>query len=444
MDFELSLKLKADIYDLMQSTDFMKAKDLLELYSDKYGSDPDIVILQSMFYFKLNDLEIAQRILEEGIKKYPLHEDLNYNIGFIYENVEDYPKSAFHFYIAQLVTKDEILKEELSQKLGVLRSLLKVPVTNILLENKSSIPKVSVIITAYNQENYLKQTIESLLSQTYPNIEIIVADDCSTDGTESMMERFSGEYRVNYKRNTQNLGPGVNGCHAFYQYADGEYVLFVNHDDYLTDSNYVLKAVCLLESNKTLSFVFANCTKLNISTGEEQQTEVYLNEEVNGMHYFMFYETRDYPHITSLLTSVFRRELLVQMECLVEETMSKDLFLYLKLMLAGNVGFIQDNVGVYRVHEQSISYNMPSQYDYSTIKELDSLRGVANKNYFSSDELMDKWLGFRIYAYFRWRFNTLRVQKNYEQIDEIMNFLSKKYNNAYILLKKDAEESELQ
>lgn len=434
---ELKLFLKSEIYEKIKSTNLYEAEHLIGQFIERFQEDPDIFIFQSLFHYEQNNLEQAIIILQNGIENYPLHEELRYNLGFLFENSGEWEKSAYHYFITSLITEEIALKKEIDFKIKELCSRINLSKSDIIKKHKNDLPKTSVIITAYNQEAYLKQAIDSLLDQTYPNLEIIVADDCSTDGTLSMMQQFEKEYRVLYKRNDENLGPGINGLHAFYEYADGEYVLFVNHDDYLTDSTYIMKAISLLEKNKSLSFVFANCTKLITKTGETYQTGLNLNEEIDGRYYFMFYETIDYPHITSLLTSVFRRELAVRMKCLTEETKSKDLFLYLKLMLVGNVGFISENVGVYRIHEESISYNMPPEFDYLTVKEMVNLRDIAVKEYFFSDELLDKWLGFRLYAYFKWRFEVLKEQQKTDVILEMMSYLRQYYNDAYCLLEKD-------
>ncbi|GAA0137570.1 hypothetical protein YSY43_44110 [Paenibacillus sp. YSY-4.3] len=442
MNNEADLKsvLKSDIYKKIQSADFLNAEQLIKQYKRLHQEDPDIFIFQSLIHYEQNNLEHAINVLQKGIEIFSLHEELRYNLGFLFEKAGEPEKSSYHYLIASLITEDPLLKDELIFKIKGACSQLNLSESDIIKKYRNDLPKISVIIPTYNQEAYLKQAIHSLLDQSYPNLEIVVADDCSTDGTLSMMQQFEKEYRVLYKRNDKNLGPGINSCHAFYEYADGEYVLFLDHDDYLTDSGYILKAICLLERNKSLSFVFANCTKLITKTGETYQTQLSLNEEVNGKYYFMFYETKEYPHITSLLTSVFRRELAVQMKCLTEETQIKDLFLYLRLMLVGNVGFIPDNVGVYRIHDESFSYNLTSELDYLSIKEMVKLRDLAAKDYFSSDELLDKWLGFRLYAYFKWRFEVLRAQQNTGDIFNIMNYLRQNYHDAYLLLEKDLGE----
>jgi glycosyltransferase involved in cell wall biosynthesis len=92
-------------------------------------------------------------------------------------------------------------------------------------------PLVSIIVTAHNTEQYLESCIESLLNQTYPNKEIIVVDDFSSDHTAAIGRRLERAYReVKYYRLNCNLGTyyaknlGLQVCH-------GQYVFFQDSDD---------------------------------------------------------------------------------------------------------------------------------------------------------------------------------------------------------------------
>ena len=68
-------------------------------------------------------------------------------------------------------------------------------------------PKVSVVIPAYNNKNYIGRTIRSVLEQTLSDLEIVVVDDASSDGTYEMLaEEYAGEERVRLFRNEKNLG----------------------------------------------------------------------------------------------------------------------------------------------------------------------------------------------------------------------------------------------
>ena len=95
---------------------------------------------------------------------------------------------------------------------------------------------VSVIVPVYNVEKYLVQCVDSILNQTYKNIEIILVDDGSTDSSGEICDRYAGSnnnIQCIHKKN-QGLGMARNsGIEA----ASGEYIVFVDSDDYLGENH---------------------------------------------------------------------------------------------------------------------------------------------------------------------------------------------------------------
>ncbi|ENQ3107511.1 glycosyltransferase family 2 protein [Bacillus cereus] len=287
-------------------------------------------------------------------------------------------------------------------------------------------PKVNVIIAAYNMKDYLKETVDSVLRQDYPHLEIIVADDCSNDGTQEMMKRYEENPKVKYIRNEVNLGSRMNGRKLLHEHADGKYILCVNHDDYLTQNNYISKAVALLEENPNVSLVFANLYFLDVDSGDLRPITQDIPTITNGMDYFLNYETGSYPHITSILTSVFRREDAIRMRCFMEKSECQDLFLYLKLMLIGDIGFIADHVGVYRFHKNSLSFNMPTKGDYGTIEDLEELYVYALELGLDKSQL-DEWLTIRVYKYVNWRFEIMWFNNQKSSALQLLTSISEKH-----------------
>lgn len=97
------------------------------------------------------------------------------------------------------------------------------------MKKEKSVPFVSVIIPTYNRARLLGRAIQSILNQTYPNFEIIVVDDCSTDKTENVVRSFRDE-RIRYIRQEKNTGAVVarnRGIKA----AIGEHIAFQDSDD---------------------------------------------------------------------------------------------------------------------------------------------------------------------------------------------------------------------
>ncbi|MBO1626022.1 glycosyltransferase family 2 protein [Bacillus arachidis] len=292
------------------------------------------------------------------------------------------------------------------------------------------LPKVNVIIAAYNMRDYLKETVDSVLRQDYSNLEIIVADDCSTDSTQEMMKQYEGNPKVKYIRNEVNLGSRMNSQKLLHEHADGKYILGINHDDYLTKDDYIGRAVTFLEENPNVSLVFANLNILHVSSGELYPVTRDIPKITNGIDYFLNYETNRYPHITSVLTSVYRREDAIRMGCFLEKSECQDLFLYLKLMLIGDVGFIADHVGVYRLHENSLSFNMPLESDYGTIEDLEELYSYALERQLNPQKL-EQWLTGRIYWFVQWRFETMWLNGQKNSALQLLISISESYPLAF-------------
>ncbi len=106
---------------------------------------------------------------------------------------------------------------------------------------------VSVIVPVFNCEKFIKETIESVLSQTYSNIEIVLVDDCSKDNSKNIISSFEDE-RVRYFLQEKNMGAGVARNRALEE-AKGQYVAFLDADD-LWEKDKIEKQLKVLEENK--------------------------------------------------------------------------------------------------------------------------------------------------------------------------------------------------
>lgn len=126
--------------------------------------------------------------------------------------------------------------------------------------------RVTVIITAYNAERFINRCIESILCQTYPEIQIIVVDDHSSDKTPEKVKYFVN--KVKYIRLDKNSGPAV-GRTTGLMLADTEFVSFIDADDYW-DKNFV---------ETTVRFLKKNTDTIAVSTG-------YKSLSWNGKEYF--------------------------------------------------------------------------------------------------------------------------------------------------------------
>jgi glycosyltransferase involved in cell wall biosynthesis len=105
-------------------------------------------------------------------------------------------------------------------------------------------PLVTVICLCYNHERFLAEALDSVLAQTYPNLEIIVADDASTDQSVAIILKYCQRYpHINFVRNTQNLG----NCAAFnlaLKQATGEYIIDFATDDVMLPERITEQVTC--------------------------------------------------------------------------------------------------------------------------------------------------------------------------------------------------------
>ena len=96
-------------------------------------------------------------------------------------------------------------------------------------------PLISYVVTTYNIENYVEESVSCAFEQTYSPLEIVLSDDCSTDSTFEIMERMAKEYTGPHKivlnRNEKNLGITKHMNRAYLELATGEIIVAAHGDD---------------------------------------------------------------------------------------------------------------------------------------------------------------------------------------------------------------------
>ncbi|MDD6195023.1 MAG: glycosyltransferase family 2 protein [Lachnospiraceae bacterium] len=178
--------------------------------------------------------------------------------------------------------------------------------------------KFSVVIAAYNVENYIGSLLQCLLGQTYSDFEVIVVDDCATDGTAKLVDEFADEfasksipYQVIHKPVNEGLSMARN---TGLESAKGEYVLFWDGDDLVEDN--ALEVIAGALDGRTVDFIVYGYTE-DYYKGDEVSYRV----EKSPGNYFAKPLVHAFPYITKLeqqtmfgyaWNKVFRREFLVE------------------------------------------------------------------------------------------------------------------------------------
>ena len=93
-------------------------------------------------------------------------------------------------------------------------------------------PLVSILIPTYNSVDFVEDTVRSIMNQTYTNIEIVIVDDASTDGTMKILEKLSKEdKRIKLLQNKKNLGITDNMNNGIHK-CNGKYIAILDGDDW--------------------------------------------------------------------------------------------------------------------------------------------------------------------------------------------------------------------
>lgn len=125
---------------------------------------------------------------------------------------------------------------------------------NFHFDLSDNYPLVSILIPLFNAENYIEDTIAKILKQTYPNIELIIVDDHSTDSSFQLALKYNSK-NVHIYRNPKKGGNSARN-YAF-EKCNGEYIKFMDADDYCTDDLIEKQMKRILEDGDNNMFVFS-------------------------------------------------------------------------------------------------------------------------------------------------------------------------------------------
>jgi len=128
--------------------------------------------------------------------------------------------------------------------------------------HQTNLPLVSIGVPLYNEAKYLKQTLESLVAQDYPNIEIIISDNASSDNTGEICQKFVEHYsHIKYHRFDKNYGSITNFLYTA-ENSYGKYFMFAAGHD-LWHPSFISKAVRIMENDDEIALCYARATRID-------------------------------------------------------------------------------------------------------------------------------------------------------------------------------------
>jgi glycosyltransferase involved in cell wall biosynthesis len=268
---------------------------------------------------------------------------------------------------------------------------------------------VSIVVPSYNHKKYIKETILSILNQTYKNIELIVIDDGSSDGSIELLQDLQKNYSFQLivrenKGLIKTLNEGLN-------LANGKYFCVVASDDIFL-SNKIEVQVALMEKNTQYAFCFS---KMNIIDDNSKFVKHLKAKHAQSGDVFYKLYARNFVTAPSVM---LRRDILLEMGGYSDQFKVEDYPLWLKISKKYKVGFINEYLVNYRIHGQNMSSRM-----YAMIKETEKIL-----DYYNIDKKTQKSLN-KMYA--RWFYDVAK----HDNLEMTYYYMSKAFASSFYKFK---------
>jgi len=267
-------------------------------------------------------------------------------------------------------------------------------------------PKVSVIIPNYNYEAYLSMRIESILQQTFQDFEIIILDDNSSDDSKEIIHNFCNHPKVsNIIYNEVNSGSPFIQWKKGVELAIGEWIWVAEADD-LSDVQFLEKLLANTQKDKDIVLSYCQSFKMDSesnTTGDwkdwtKDLDEIFFNSNfiLEGTEYIeKFLIMRNtIPNASGV---IFRKDAYLKVGKFDDSVKYCGVwFLWLKLLMLGNVAFCSEKLNYFRDHNKSVIATASIKdeiifiYKYDIILRKKFIEFLSENNQFSKNKTLKK------------------------------------------------------
>ncbi|MCZ2222133.1 MAG: glycosyltransferase family 2 protein [Chitinophagales bacterium] len=206
-------------------------------------------------------------------------------------------------------------------------------------------PLISIVLCTYNGEKFLLQQLQSLFEQTYPNIEIIISDDASTDNTISILKEMQNRQNVKVVFQKQNIG-AVKNFELVISLAQGDYIAFCDQDDIWLSN----KIEILYKNIGTSSLIY--CDSLLIDENNNS-----LHKKLSGLRkMYSGTDTKGFIFSNTVWghAAMIKKELLSKALPIPAQT-PHDIWMAVKAAVNGGIKYLDEVLTHYRQHSNTVT-----------------------------------------------------------------------------------------
>lgn len=231
------------------------------------------------------------------------------------------------------------------------------------------------MIPTYNQGRYISEAIDSVLSQTYKNIEIIVGDDASTDDTPVLIGQYLNHANIKIIRNLENIGRVENYRNLLNKHATGDLIINLDGDDFFTNDHFIALAVQKFEENPR-AVIVAGLVR-NTGRGPDKLSELPPYNFMAGIDFLKRLTLRGYylMHMGVVYDAHKARNI----DFYRSYATSSDLESLYRLLYMGDIEFIHEEVGVWRLHDNNASSKVLLSKSLCNLRIWDSVFSPLNQ-----------------------------------------------------------------
>ena len=248
-------------------------------------------------------------------------------------------------------------------------------------------PRATIVMPAYNHAAYVEESIKSVVAQTYPNVELIVVDDASSDGTSEIAERLSKQLGFTFVRNDQNLGLNATLEKAI-GLSTGAFLSMLASDDQIAPTKIERQVTYLTQTGR--DGVFSGGYKL----WDDGSCELIPSEQMDRL----FRHDRVLEHVycddtagPMLQSALITRKAMLDLFAYRKMFKSDDWIMTIKLLEGYSIGFLNEPLFYYREHGQNSFKKywntLPMRLEVIAHATPEHLRARAISNLFLSQAL---------------------------------------------------------